>query len=208
MEPVSITLTLAATILVAFITSVLGPNSVVFVQNYLNKKKRQDPIKEAIQHNSLIDHQLDTVMDELQCDRVWIAQFHNGGNYYPTGKSIQKFSISFERIKGNNTSIIETFQNIPISLFPKTFSKLNEDSEVHLVYNDLNAYDLDLFHKLYTTKSMYIFKVEDLDSRFVGILALEYNEEKLLLKDEFIFIRQKMGIIGSMLDSYLNPTKK
>ncbi len=208
MEPVSVTITLVATVLVAFITAVVGPNSVVLVKNWINKKKKPDPIKEAIQHNQLIDHQLDSMVNELNCDRVWIAQFHNGGNYYPTGKSIQKFSISFERINGNSPSIIETFQNIPISLFPKTFSKLNEDSEVHLIYNDLNTYDLDLFHKLYTTKSMYIFKVEDLDSRFIGILALEYNEEKELLRDEFIFIRQKMGIIGSLLDKYLKPQQK
>ena len=24
-------------------------------------------------------------MNDLDCDRVWIAQFHNGGNFYPTG---------------------------------------------------------------------------------------------------------------------------
>src|ERR1043165_2185441 len=93
----------STTILVAFITAILGPILVALTKSWISRrKKKQDPIKEAIQHNALIDHQLDLVIDELKCDRVWIAQFHNGGNYYPTGKSIQKFSISFERINGNN----------------------------------------------------------------------------------------------------------
>jgi hypothetical protein len=205
MEPVST----SATIIVAFITAVLGPLLVTITNKWFNRrKKKSDPIKEAIAHNALIDHQLDTMIDELQCDRIWIAQFHNGGYFYPTGKSIQKFSVVHERINGDSPSIMDTFQNIPISLFPKTFSKLNEDSEAHLQYSELNTYDLDVFHKLYTTKSMYIFKVEDLDSRFIGMLAIEYNEEKQFLKDEFIFIRQKMGIIGSLLDSYLKSQQK
>lgn len=203
MEPVSVT------IVVAFITSIFGPLLVTITNKLLNgRKKKSDPIKEAIIHNTLVDHQLDLMIDELQCDRIWIAQFHNGGYFYPTGKSIQKFSVVHERINGDSPSIMDTFQNIPISLFPKTFSKLNEDSEAHLQYSALNTYDLDVFHKLYTTKSMYIFKIEDLDGRFIGMLAIEYNEEKQLFKDEFIFIRQKMGIIGSLLDSYLKTHKK
>jgi hypothetical protein len=205
MEPVST----SATIVVAFITAVLGPILVAFTNKWLSRrKKKTDPIKEAIAHNAAVDHQLDLMLDELQCDRIWIAQFHNGGYFYPTGKSIQKFSVVHERIKGDSSSIIDTFQNIPISLFPKTFSKLNEDSEAHLLYNELNSFDLDVFHKLYTTKSMYVFKIEDLDGRFIGMLAIEYNEEKDLLRDEFIFIRQKMGIIGSILDSYLKHQQK
>ncbi len=205
MEPVST----SATIIVAFITAILGPILVALANKWIHKrKKHQDPVKEAIAHNASIDHQLDLMIDELQCDRLWIAQFHNGGYFYPTGKSIQKFSMVHERIKGDSSSIIDTFQNIPISLFPKTFSKLNEDSEVHLLYNELNNYDLDIFHKLYTTKSMYVFKIEDLDGRFIGILSIEYNKEKTLLKDEFIFIRQKMGVIGSLLDKYLKFQQK
>ena len=44
----------------------------------------------------LVDDQLEQIKDELDACRVWISQFHNGGNFYPTGKSIQKFSIFHE----------------------------------------------------------------------------------------------------------------
>lgn len=197
------------TILVVLISYVIGP-IIVNLANRLPffKKKKVDPIKEAIKHNSVIDHQLDLMVNELDCDRVWIAQFHNGGHFYPTGKSIQKFSIVHERINGNSPSVMDTFQNIPISLFPRTFSQLNEESEVCLLYNEINTFDLDLFHRLYNTKSMYLFKIEDLEGRFIGILAAEYTKEKILLKDEFIFIRQKMGAIGSILTDYLKLQQK
>ena len=64
-------------------------------------------------------------MEELKCDRICISQFHNGGHFYPTGKSIKKFSIFYERTSEKASSIKDTFQNIPVSLFPKIFSLLN-----------------------------------------------------------------------------------
>ena len=55
---------------------------------------------------------------------------------------------------------------------------------------------------------MYLFKLEDLEGRFIGVLAIEYIKEKTLNKDEFIFIRQKMGAIGSILSEYLKHQQK
>jgi len=193
------------------ITAIIGPIIVEWSNKFIKwlfQKKKVDPIKEAIKHNSVIDHQLDLMLNELECDRVWIAQFHNGGHFYPTGKSIQKFSIVHERINGVSSSVMDTFQNIPISLFPRTFSRLNEESEVHLQYEALTSFDLDLFHKLYNTKSMYLFKIEDLEGRFIGVLAIEYVKEKKLLTNEFIFIRQKMGAVGGILTNYLKQQQK
>ena len=76
-------------VIVAFITAVIGPIAMTWVKNKLERKK-QDPLAEAIEHNALIDHQVDNLFDQLNCDRVWISQFHNGGHLYPTGKSLQK----------------------------------------------------------------------------------------------------------------------
>lgn len=191
-------------LIVAFITAVLGPILVEWVKHRLSKSKR-DPVKEAIKHNSNIDHQLDLMIDELGCDRIWIAMFHNGGHFYPTGKSIQKFSIFHERIKDGTASIMDTFQNIPISLFPKTFAKLNESTEVYM--SQTESFDLDLFYKNYSTRSMYMFKLEDAEGRFIGTIAIEYSDKVTFLKDEFIFIRQKMGIIGGILTDYLKSTQ-
>ncbi len=72
-------------------------------------------------------------MGELKCDRVWVAQFHNGGNFYPTGKSIQKFSICYELVTIETSRIQQTFQNIQVSLFLKILNKLHKDDELNIL---------------------------------------------------------------------------
>ena len=88
---------MTATVITALITAILGPILVEWVKVQLNSKKRSDILGEAIDTDEKVDHQLELIMEELQCDRICISQFHNGGHFYPTGKSIKKFSI-FESI--------------------------------------------------------------------------------------------------------------
>ena len=74
-------------VVIALITSVLGPVLLEWVKAKVDKKKA-DPLPESIRYNEQIEHQLDLMLDELECDQIFIAQFHNGGHFYPTGKSI------------------------------------------------------------------------------------------------------------------------
>ena len=99
----------------AFLTGVVGPLLSLVVQKYLlkEKNKSRDIVKENITSVSLISDELEQIREEFKGDRVWIAQFHNGGNFYPTGKSIQKFSIFYEVNKAGVSSIAHTFSNIP-----------------------------------------------------------------------------------------------
>ena len=73
---------------------------------------KESTVKEAIDLNELVDNQLDQMIDELECDRIWIGQFHNGGHFYPTGKSIQKFSIFYEKMSPDVSAIQHIFQQI------------------------------------------------------------------------------------------------
>jgi hypothetical protein len=122
-------LTVFTTVTVALITAVFGPIIVSWVKIKMEKKSATTPMHDALETSTLIDNQLEDMIDELECDRVWIAQFHNGGHFYPTGRSIQKFSIFYEKTSPNIPSIQTTFQNIPVSLFPKALSKIYKNGE-------------------------------------------------------------------------------
>ena len=74
--------------------------------------------------------------EEFQSCRVWISQFHNGGNFYPTGKSIQKFSIFYEVTKTGISSVSHTFNNIPTSLYPQAFNHMLNDEQKGIFIND------------------------------------------------------------------------
>ena len=93
------TIEIIGAIIVAFITAVVGPIAVTWVKTKLERKSKKTPMKEALETSTLVDKQISDLMEEIDCDRIWIAQFHNGGHFYPTGKSIQKFSIFYEKCK-------------------------------------------------------------------------------------------------------------
>ena len=50
--------------------------------------------------------------------------------------------------------------------------------------------------------------IDDLDDHFIGVIGIAFNnKEHKLSKEEWIFIRQKVGAIGSLLTEYLNKKK-
>ena len=200
--------TLLSSILVALITSVLGPILLVWVRSRFDKKKI-DTLGEAFKVNEEVDHQLDIMMDKLKCDRIWIAQFHNGGHFYPTGKSIQKFSIFYEKISPLIIPVRNIFQNIPTSLFPKTLVKLHKDRELVIHDNETNKYqDISYLFDNCKAKSLYLIAIEDLEGHFIGMISVSYeNNKHILNQEEWIFLRQKIGAIGSILTNYLNQQK-
>jgi len=206
------TLNSSLTVIIALITALIAPIVVEWIKvNFIHKKLTKDLLGEAITVDEKIDCQLEIIMDELKCDRVCISQFHNGGHFYPTGKSIKKFSIFYERITDKATSIKEIFQNIPVSLFPKVFSTLYKNKEINIPNCKENTADCGLFPingRDYKTKSFYVLVIEDLMGNFVGTLTVSYYGEKHeLTLEEWIILRQKVGMIGSLLTDYLHDKK-
>jgi len=198
-------------VLVAFITAVLGPVVVEWIKGKIKNKPKKSPIQEAVELNEIVDEQLDNIMDNIQCDRVWIAQFHNGGHFYPTGKSIQKFSFFYEKVSPNTMSTQHTFQNIPVSLFPKSLGKIYKDGEIAIPSYDgsYDTHDLNVFATEYDTKSFYAVGLYSLDNHLIGVMGISFNQnEHKLNKEEWIFIRQKVGTIGTLLTEYLKTAKK
>ena len=210
MNPQTISLPFVVAVTTAIITSVLGPVIVEWFKRKLSQT-RKDVLGEAIKTDEKVDSQLEQLMEELNCDRICLSQFHNGGAYYPTGKSIKKFSVFYECTTDKAPSVKETFQNIPVSLFPKIFSLLYHNGEISIPDTANNSIDCGLFPvmgKDYNTKSFYLLAIEDLKGNFIGVLTISfYEREHELSLDEWITVRQKIGAIGSILTDYLHDKK-
>lgn len=197
-----------STIVVALITAVFGPVAVEWAKTYFSNKKEINSVSEAIQINALVDEQLEIIQDELECDRIWVAQFHNGGHFYPTGKSIQKFSIFYEKSNPNIPPFQQYFQSVPVSLFPKAMAELYKNGEINVFESNGEDYGLKVFSDSYNAKSYYLISLGDLHDRFIGMLCICYSQKYELSKEEWIFIRQKAGVIGTLIDGYLNKKNK
>lgn len=176
----------------AFATGVLGPAIVVYLKYVLDNKKKKNeikcPISESIKCNLLINNKISEILDTYGADRVWVNQFHNGGNFYPTGKSIHKFSICYEAVSKGTTSIKEQFQNIPVSLFAQSMNHLLENDVIKLydIKNEIETFGLRAISSESGTKSGYLFAIKSIDNKFIGVLGIDYTKRKRTLTEEDI----------------------
>jgi GAF domain-containing protein len=201
-------ITVVTTVMVALITAIIGPIIVNWARLKMEKKSDKTPMREALDASSIIDNQIENILAELECDRVWISQFHNGGHFYPTGKSIQKFSIFYEKSTPNLPPLLHTFQNIPVSLFPRVLSKVYQDQEIAVedVSTATDTYGLEYMTTQFGTKSMCAVGLYSLDDHLIGVLNISFKEPHRITRDEWILIRQKAGVIGTLLSEYLYAT--
>jgi hypothetical protein len=204
------TFAMVTTIAVALITAVFGPIIVNWARLKMEKKAKITPMREALEASTLVDSQLEIILNELECDRVWLQQFHNGGHFYPTGKSIQKFSIFYEKATPDLPHIQHTFQNIPVSLFPRVLSKIYQDNELSIddVSTAEDTYGLEYMTTQFGTKSVCMLGLYSLDDHLIGVLGISFKKAHHLKRDEWVLIRQKAGVIGTLISEYLYATTK
>lgn len=195
----------------AFLTGVVGPVLYLLVSKYMarEKDKKRDKVRETIANTNLINEELEEIREEFDSCRVWISQFHNGGNFYPTGKSIQKFSIFYEVTKIGISSVSHTFNNIPTSLYPNAFNHMLNDEQKGIFIPDFKdktiaTYGLKGAADSVGTKSSYVIPMFTLDDKFVGSLGVDYvTKKKKLTKDQWEHLQIKAGRIAGYLSSFL-----
>jgi hypothetical protein len=199
---------MSASIIVAFITGVLGPVLLLFIKNKLEKKtEKPDMVLETLKVSELIMTKLEHIKDEFKCDRVWITQFHNGGNFYPTGKSMAKFSIMYEVVGPGITSVQGNFHNIPVNLFSRSINQLLENDAIEIPdFKDdtIATYGLKYIAEDTGCKSGYLFAVKTIEGKFIGTLGLDYTKRKTKLDIESInHLQQHSASIGGVLMTHL-----
>lgn len=199
---------MTVSIIVAFITGVLGPLLVLFIKNKLDKKtQKPDMVLETLKVSELIMTKMEHIKDEFKSDRVWITQFHNGGNFYPTGKSMAKFSIMYEVVSVGISSIQGNFNNIPVNLFSRSINQLLENDVIEIPdFKDDTVATFGLKYIAEDTgcKSGYLFAIKTLDGKFIGTLGVDYTKRKTKLDIESInHLQQHSASIGGVLMTHL-----
>jgi hypothetical protein len=196
-------------VLVAFISGILGPILVMIVKQRIEKSgKKHDMVTDTLEVSEKILKKLDEIKEEYKADRVWLAQFHNGGHFYPTGKSIAKFSMIYETVELNVKSIQSNFQNIPVSLFSKSINHLLEHDiiEIHDFKDETIAtYGLKYIAEESGTKSAYMFAIKTFEGKFIGAIAVDYTKKKAKLSSEDVYhLQNSATAIGGVLITHLN----
>jgi len=199
---------MSVSIIVAFITGVIGPLLLLFIKNKLDKKvEKPDMVLETLKVSELIMTKMEHIKEEFKSDRVWITQFHNGGNFYPTGKSMAKFSIMYEVVGPGIQSVQTNFHNIPVNLFSRSINQLLENDVIEI--SDFKDETVATFGLKYIAedtgcKSGYLLAIKTLDGKFIGTLGLDYTRRKTKLDVESInHLQQHSASIGGVLMTHL-----
>lgn len=177
-------------VIVAFITGVLGPILILVIKSYLDRRKRKaDMLTDALETSTRVLAKIDIIKEKYEADRVWVTQFHNGGHFYPTGKSIAKLSMIYEVVAPGVTSIQQTLQNVPVGLFSRSLNHLIDHNYIAVEdFKDLDirTHGLRSIAETNGCKSGYIFAAKGIDGRLVGVLGLDYTKKKTKLDSKDI----------------------
>jgi len=195
-------------IIIAFISGVFGPVSVMYIKHLLEKRKpKPDMVTEALRVGELVTSKIDHIREEFNADRVWITQFHNGGNFYPTGKSIAKFSIIYETVNQNVNSIQSNLKNIPVNLFSRSINQLFNNDVIEVAdFKDetIATWGLKYFAEDTGTKSSYQFSIKTIDDKFIGTLGIDFTKRKTKLDMESInHLQVHASSLGGVLMTHL-----
>ena len=195
----------------AFLTGVVGPLLYLLINKFIEKKKdkKRDRVKESLSSTCTINEELEEMREEFNSDRVWISQFHNGGNFYPTGKSIQKFSIFYEVTKVGVSTISHVFSNIPTSLYSTAFEHMLNGEKRGIFIPDFYEKDAKTFSlrpaaESVGTKSSYVLPLYSLDEKFIGTIGIDYvSRKRRMTKDEWEHFQIRAGRIAGYLSNHL-----
>lgn len=194
----------------AFLTGVVGPLLYLLINKHIEKKKQKsrDKVIDAITDTTLINEELEEILEEFDGDRIWISQFHNGGNFYPTGKSIQKFSIFYEVAKPGISIVSHIFNNIPCSLYPKAFDHMLKERGIFIPdYDDPEVATLGLKGAAASggNKSSYNLPLFTFDDKYMGVIGIDYVSRKhRMTKAEWEHFQIRASKISGYLSSYLS----
>jgi hypothetical protein len=196
-----------SSVIIAFITGVMGPVILLLLKSKIEKRNKPDMVTEALMVSELVQHKIEEIREGVKGDRVWVTQFHNGGHFYPTGKSIAKFSVMYESVNTGVSSIQQNFQNIPVNLFSKSMNRLVKSETIEIPdYKDVEALTYGLKYVAEDTgcKSGYLFAIKTIDDKFIGVLGIDYTKRKVTLDDDVVNnIMVQASTLGGVLMNHL-----
>jgi len=206
-------LELFASIATAFIVSAIGPTVVEWAKTKFAKTEPLvDPVKAELVKSCIIDREIETIMDTLGADRVWISQFHNGGKFLHSSKSIQKFSIFHEVNASGVSPIAHTFRNIPASLYSRAFDELLKNGSIFIAdFQDetIATFGLKGGAEAVGTRASYVFALFNLGTNeFMGTLGVDWvKKPKQLKADQLAYLSAEANRLSGYISNFLQDEK-
>jgi len=206
-------------VLAALISSLVGPVLVKIVEAIIQVWKEKwkktsdhestDPLQDALDNSEVINSYLNNLLTDFEFDRVWVSMFHNGGHFYPTGKSIQKFSIFYEVTKPGIATVQQQFSNTPVGLFASSISEVYRNGRLMVDMEDFDMYGLEAAMVSTGTKSTFLFALKNLEGKFFGLVGFDsVTESRKLTSAEMEMLQSQINTLSGYIYEYLHVKSK
>lgn len=177
----------------------------IFIKELVQSRKNKQNacVVKYTKQNENVQKALDYVLDQIQSDRAYIFEFHNGDHFY-SGNHQQKFSCTYESLNSGVSSESLRLQDLRVSTF-NSFIKdvLGLHGEKSFRLQDIEQINNPLLRNWLDERgirSSYAFPIETLNHGVVGILCLDYTKQKTkLTKDNIELLNNQAKIISGYL---------
>ena len=170
-----------APIIAAIITAVATLASVIGGQVFLKSRREKSCVIRENAQNANVYTALKYIIDEMQGDRAYIMEFHNGESYF-SGRGQQKYSCTHEIVEEGVSSECEFSQNHRVSNYHQYINNLVKNES--FVFKDANNIQDRAFHQMLQrkgVKSIYNVPIKTLNGKIIGILGVDYVKD--VMKD-------------------------
>ena len=199
---------------VIFMTSITSIIVALIGKDYFRKKedkkrkeKSKEDLMEQIERDEIIHLALRDVRRQFHADRIYIWQFHNGGNFY-TESSMQKASITYERCSEGLERKSEKYQGVLVSLFAWYMKQVMMNESYFLDMEEIEDIGIRSLCTGNGTKSHVATPMFDDKNHLIGILCMDWVFSSIPLEiitdgkfnQEFI---QEVTQLSASLKTYL-----
>jgi hypothetical protein len=163
-----------------FMTSITSIVVALIGKDYFRKKedkrrkdKSKEDLMEQIERDEIIHLALRDIRRQFHADRIYIWQFHNGGNFY-TESSMQKASITYERCSDGLERKSEKYQGVLVSLFSWYMKKVMMNESYFLDMEEIEDIGIRSLCTGNGTKSHVATPMFDDKNHLIGILCMDW----------------------------------
>tara|TARA_R100001594_G_C3964986_1_gene246312 strand:+ start:99 stop:680 length:582 start_codon:yes stop_codon:yes gene_type:complete len=186
--------------IVAAVISAVGTLGSVWLGKRIIDRKKRDAIVDETMQNANVYTALEFLMGEMEADRAYIMEFHNGEHYF-SGRGQQKFSCTYEVVKEGISAEFQNSQNHRISNFHHYISELVNQQKFE--YKDIEDVADGSFKTLLQRKgvvSIYNVPLKTLNGKVIGILGVDYvKSQKSFSEDIWQFMKRQARIVTGYL---------
>lgn len=134
-------------------------------------------LRERIETDHQVNHVLANLIRALDCDRVYVNQYHNGGENI-CGVPFTKCSRTHERVRPGTPAQIAAIQSLPNSVFAGTNLAIMRDREISCPDIELLRSDdpMGVYHSLREQgiRSLYQIGMFSFDHVPIGTLGVDF----------------------------------